>query len=188
MMKRDVIATLDLGQGRSFAVLVGDLLSEPVDAIVNAANGGLAHGGGVAAVIADAAGQALEDEGDAIVKQRGTISTGEAVVTTAGRLPYKGVIHAVGPMQGEGDEETKLASAIRNALLRAHEKGWRSVSFPAVSSGIFAVPLPVCARGYVRGVREFFAAQPSTSVTTVRLTLLKRGPLGDEVAKAMRTR
>lgn len=185
-MKREPVATMELGQGRTFTVWIGDLLTEPVDAIVNAANGGLAHGGGVAAAISRAAGEALDEEGDAIVKRRGRIPTGEAVVTTAGRLPFKGVIHAVGPAMGEGEEEDKLAAAITNALLRAHEEGWRSVAFPAVSSGIFAVPLPVCARGYVRGVRAFFAAQPTTSVRAVRLTLFQRGPLVDEVTKAMK--
>jgi O-acetyl-ADP-ribose deacetylase (regulator of RNase III) len=187
VMKRDVIATEDLGQGRTFAVVVGDLLSEPVDAIVNAANGGLSHGGGVAALISREAGSALDDEGDAIVKQRGRLPTGEAVVTTAGRLSqFKGVIHAVGPVQGDGDEEAKLAAAIRSALLRAHERGWKAVSFPAVSSGIFAVPPAVCAKGYVRGVKEFFAQHPTSSVTTARLVVLKPGPVSDEVVRLLR--
>ena len=76
---------------------MGDLLAEPTEAIVNAANGHLAHGGGVAAAIARAAGPALEDEGGRIVAARGPLAVGEAVVTTAGRLPFKGVIHSVGP-------------------------------------------------------------------------------------------
>jgi O-acetyl-ADP-ribose deacetylase (regulator of RNase III) len=75
----------------------GNLLEEPVDAIVNAANGHLAHGGGVAGVIARAAGPALVEESERIVKRQGPLPTGAAVVTTAGRLPFKGVIHAVGP-------------------------------------------------------------------------------------------
>ncbi len=132
--------------GRAFEVVVGDLLSEPVDAIVNAANGHLAHGGGVAAAIARAAGPALEEEGDRLVADCGPIDVGEAVVTTAGRLPFKGVIHAVGPHMGVGQEEDRLVQALGAAFRRAHERGWASVSFPAVSSGIFAVPLEVCAR------------------------------------------
>jgi putative ATPase len=166
--------------GRVFEVVIGDLLSEPVDAIVNAANAHLAHGGGVALAIARAAGRALEDEGDAIVRERGPIPVGEAVVTTAGELTFQGVIHAVGPHLGLGQEEALLAQALQAAFLRAHERGWRSVSFPAVSSGIFAVPPEVCARAYVAAVRRFFAAHPDTSVRTVRLCLL-RGPLVDLV-------
>ena len=171
-----VVAREELGAGRVFEVVIGDLLAEPVDAIVNAANGHLAHGGGVAAAIARAAGPALEEESDRIVRERGPLGIGEAVATTAGRLPFKAVIHTVGPHQGVGDEENKLACAIGAALAVAHERGLRSVSFPAVSSGIFAVPLEVCARAYVRGVREFFAAHPTTTLATVRLCLFD-GPL-----------
>jgi O-acetyl-ADP-ribose deacetylase (regulator of RNase III) len=86
------------------------------------------------------------------------------------------VIHAVGPHQGIGREEERLVEALRSAFLRAHERGWASVSFPAVSSGIFAVPLPVCARAYVRAVRGFVADHPDTSLRTIRLCLLE-GPL-----------
>jgi putative ATPase len=175
-MPAETVATAELAGGREFLVVVGDLLAEPVDAIVNAANGQLAHGGGVAAAIARAAGPALEEEGDRVVAERGSVPVGEAVVTTAGRLPFQGVVHAVGPRLGEGDEEGKLVAALRSAFARASERGWSSLSFPAVSSGIFAVPLPVCARAYVRAAREFFAAQPDSPLRSVRLCLM-RGPL-----------
>lgn len=171
-----MIAREEYPAGRTFEVVVSDLLAEPTDAIVNAANGHLAHGGGVAAAIARAAGPALEQEGDRIVAARGPLAVGEAVVTTAGRLPFKGVIHAVGPHQGAGNEEQDLVRALDSAFRRAHERGWGSLSFPAVSSGIFAVPLDVCARAYVRAVRDFFAAHPDTSLHRVRLCLFK-GPL-----------
>ena len=108
-------------------------------------------------------------------------------MTTAGRLPFKGVIHAVGPHQGLGREEERLAQALQAAFLRAHERGWASVSFPAVSSGIFAVPLDVCARAYVRAVRGFFAAHPDTSLRTVRLCLFD-GPLVELVKAELETR
>ena len=173
--RRRVVAREPHGE-RAFEVVIGDLLSEPVDAIVNAANGNLAHGGGVAAAIARAAGPALEDEGERLVAARGPLAVGEAVVTTAGRLPFKGVIHAVGPHQGAGQEEDRLVVALSSALARASERAWASVAFPAVSSGIFAVPLDVCARAYVRAVRAFFAAHAETSVRSVRL-VLRDGPL-----------
>ncbi len=175
-----MIASEEYPGGRRFEVVVGDLLSEPVDAIVNAANGHLAHGGGVAAAIARAAGPALEEEGDRIVAERGPVEVGDAVVTTAGRLPFNGVIHAVGPHMGVGQEEDRLVQALGSAFQRAHERAWTSVSFPAVSSGIFAVPPAVCARAYVRAVRAFFTAQPATSLRTIRLCLLP-GPLVDLV-------
>ena len=131
----------------------GDLLKEPVEAIVNAANGHLAHGGGVAGIISRAAGPALQAESDAVVAARGPFATGSAVVTTAGALPFKGVIHAVGPRYGEGDEERKLLEALGNSFRLALENGWQSVAFPAVSSGIFAVPPEICARAYLRAAR-----------------------------------
>ena len=165
---------------RAFEVVVGDLLREPVDAIVNAANGQLAHGGGVAAAIARAAGPALEREGDRLVAEHGSYAVGDAVVTTAGWLPFKGVIHAVGPQLGVGKEEDRLVQTLASAFRRADEQGWTSVAFPAVSSGIFAVPLEVCARAYVRAVRTFFAAHPATSLRLVRLCLFP-GPLADLV-------
>jgi O-acetyl-ADP-ribose deacetylase (regulator of RNase III) len=134
-------------------VVRGNLLEEPVDAIVNAANGLLAHGGGVAGVIARAAGPALQAESDRLLTVKGPFPSGSAVLTGGGRLPFKGVIHAVGPRQGEGDEERKLEQALSSAFSVAREQGWQSVSFPAVSAGIFAVPPEVCARAYVKAAR-----------------------------------
>jgi O-acetyl-ADP-ribose deacetylase (regulator of RNase III) len=153
----------------------GNLLDEPVEVIVNAANGHLAHGGGVAAIIARAAGPALQAESDRIVKSRGPLPTGAAVATTAGKLPFKGVIHAVGPRQGEGDEERKLFEALTAVFQIAKERGWDSVSFPAVSSGIFAVPVDVCARAYLKAAR-------ASPISNVRLCLRDQ-PITDAVLK-----
>ena len=153
----------------------GNLLDEPVDAIVNAANGHLAHGGGVAGVISRAAGPELQRESDLLVQKHGPLPTGAAVVTTAGKLPFKGVIHAVGPRQGEGDEEAKLFRALVSAFACAKERGWSSVAFPAVSSGIFAVPLDVCARAYLKAMR-------ASPLSKVRLCLRDQ-PVIDAVLK-----
>lgn len=152
-MSATILAERAFAPGRAFCVVQGNLLDEPVEAIVNAANGRLAHGGGVAGLISRAAGPALQEECDRIVRERGALSTGSAVVTTAGKLPFKGVIHAIGPRQGEDDEEAKLVRALSAAFACAQERGWGSVSFPAVSSGIFAVPPDVCARAYVAAAR-----------------------------------
>src|SRR6185295_10316817 len=108
----DLIGQLDFPGGGRFTALIGDLLGARADAIVNAANGGLSHGGGVAGAIARAAGPKLEEEGDAIVRSRGHLAVTESVITTAGRLPFKGVIHAVGPRMGEGNEEIKLVRTL----------------------------------------------------------------------------
>jgi O-acetyl-ADP-ribose deacetylase len=158
-------------------VVRGNLLEEPVDAIVNAANGHLAHGGGVAGIIASAAGPGLVAECERLVAARGPVPTGSAVVTSAGRLPFKGVIHAVGPRLGDGDEESKLVNALATAFKLAHERGWESVSFPAVSSGIFAVPPDICARAYLKAAR-------GAPLRNVRLCLRDQ-PVIDAVLKEL---
>jgi O-acetyl-ADP-ribose deacetylase (regulator of RNase III) len=159
-------------------VVRGDLLQEPVDAIINAANGRLAHGGGVAAIISRAAGPQLQAECERLVAARGPLATGSAVASTAGRLPFKGVIHAVGPRYGEGDEENKLFRALTASWELARENGWESVSFPAVSSGIFAVPLDICARAYLKAAR-------ASPLRNVRLCLRDQ-PVIDAVLKEMK--
>ena len=156
----------------------GNLLEAPVDAIVNAANGHLAHGGGVAAAISRAAGPALYEESQLLVTRNGPFPTGAAVITTAGKLPFKGVIHAVGPRQGEGGEEAKLVAALATAFRAAGAQGWQSVAFPAVSSGIFAVPLDICARAYV-------AAARASPLREVRLCLRDQ-PVIDAILEEMR--
>jgi O-acetyl-ADP-ribose deacetylase (regulator of RNase III) len=156
----------------------GNLLEEPVDAIVNAANGALAHAGGVAAIISRAAGPELQAASDAQVRTHGFFPAGSAVATTAGRLPFKGVIHAVGPRFGEGDEEQKLFNALNASFQIAKERGWESVAFPAVSAGIFAVPLDVCARAYLKAGR-------ASPLRKVRLCLRDQ-PIIDAVLREMK--
>ncbi len=155
-----------------------NLLEQPVDAIVNAANGHLAHAGGVAALISRAAGPELQIESERLVREHGPYATGEAVVTTAGKLPFKGVIHTIGPRHGEGDEERKLRQALASAFSIAHRESWESVAFPAVSSGIFAVPPDVCARAYVAAARK----APLRKV----LLCLRDQPVIDAVLKEMK--
>lgn len=179
-MPGTLVGALKFPGGKRFEVAVYDLLFEDTDCIVNAANGGLSHGGGVAAAISKAAGPKLDEEGDRIVKERGRIPVGEAVITTAGALPFKGVIHAVGPRLGDGDEENKIVQALRSAFLRAHENGWQSLSFPGISSGIFSVPHDVCARAYLQAVKNFWAEFPDSPLSLIRLVLFE-GPLLEEV-------
>ncbi len=175
------IGEIEFSGGRKFEVAIYDLLDEPTDCIVNAANGGLAHGGGVAAAIADAAGDKLFEECEERIANVGRIPTGGAYATTAGNLPFKAVIHAVGPRKGDGDEEEKIVMALHASFRNAEILGCKSLSFPAISSGIFAVPHDVCARAYIRAVREYFAERtPEESLKLIRLCLFQ-GPLVDEV-------
>ena len=129
MSEGALVAREERPGGRVFEVVLGDLLKQPVDAIVNAANGHLAHGGGVAAAIARAAGPELQRESDALVaRSRAGAGRRARRSTGAGRLPFRAVIHAVGPQRGDGDEESTLAAAIDSALARAEERGFSSVA------------------------------------------------------------
>lgn len=158
---------------RSFDVVLGDITAQDVDAIVNAANSHLSHGGGVAAAIARAGGPELERASREHVREEGPVPAGDAAVTRAGDLPHQGVIHAVGPRQGDGDEEETLTRAVAAALDRAHENGWRSVAMPAISAGIFGVPYDVCARAYLAGVRRHLDLTPDSSLERVILCLYR---------------
>lgn len=121
-------------------IRVGDIFTATTDVIVNPANGGLSHGGGLAAAISRAAGSALDQEGDKYVAEHGHLATGEAIPTTAGNLNYKAVIHAVGPMMGSGDEMQKLQQAITSCMDACEHHGWQSMAMPGISTGIFGVP------------------------------------------------
>ncbi len=129
-----------IGQGR-LHILKGDLTEMDVDAIVNAANTQLILGGGVAGAIRSKGGPAIQEECNRI----GGTFTGGAVITTAGNLIAKHVIHAAGPVMGEGDEDEKLKNAAVNSLKRAEEKNLKSIAFPAISTGIFGFPMERCA-------------------------------------------
>lgn len=177
-MAEALLGRLALPGGRAFEVALHDLLHEKVDCIVNAANGGLSHGGGVAAAIAQAAGPALEEECERVIASRGRLEVGEAVATTAGALPFKAVIHVVGPRQGDGEESAKVARALLSAFEIAEARGWGSIAFPAVSSGIFGVPAAACFKGYVNAVRAFCAARASSTLARFRLVLVE-GPVAD---------
>ncbi len=159
------------GAGRTLMVAVRDLLGAPVDAIVNPANSGLSHGGGLAAQIAAEAGPDLEHESDQIIEQLGRIPVGKAVVTTAGRLPYKGVIHAVGPKMGSGSEGTLIAKAVVNSLRQADRHHWTSIALPAISTGIFGVPRILCAQAFAKALPYYWTKFADAQVGTVWLCL-----------------
>ncbi len=153
--------------GKTLRLIQGDITHRDVDAIVNAANSSLQHGGGVAGAIVRKGGQVIQDESDKI----GSVAVGHAAITGAGRLPAKFVIHAVGPRMGEGDEENKLKSAIANSLKLASEKKLSTISFPAVSSGIFGFPKGKCAKLLVGESVNFLKKHEESSLTVVEFCI-----------------
>ena len=114
-------------------IIQGDITEQDTDAIVNAANAALQMGGGVAGAIRRKGGPKIQEECNKI----GGTYVGGAVITTGGNLKAKYVIHAVGPRWGEGNEDEKLRNATLNSLKLADEKNLKSISFPAISTGIF---------------------------------------------------
>ncbi len=170
-MTTEIVGIFGFKNKNLFEVVVNDILKEPVDCIVNAANGNLAHGGGVALAIAREAGEALENEGKRYIEENGPVPVGKAVMTTAGNLPFKGVIHAVGPVFGHGSESDLIKSALLESFRIANENSFSSLSFPAISSGIFAVPAKICVESYLAAVGEFFGSKPGAELKRIRLCL-----------------
>ncbi|MFL6400469.1 MAG: macro domain-containing protein [Nitrososphaeraceae archaeon] len=150
-----MVCEVNLGNNKVLRLVKGDITQRNVDAIVNAANSYLKHGGGVAAAIVREGGAIIQEESDKIVTSRGLVPVGLAVITTAGNLPCKAVIHAVGPRLGEGNEDYKLRKAVRSSLLLASERGFRSIPMPAISSGIFGLPKDRCAKILVEESKTF---------------------------------
>jgi len=155
--------------GRVLRVVQGDITEEDVDAIVNAANEQLAHGGGVAGAIVRAGGREIQDESRQWVREHGDVPTGGAAITGAGNLKAHYVIHAVGPVWGMGNEEALLASAVKSALALAEEKGLQSVSLPAISTGIYGFPKPLGAQVILEAVREYLDEHSDSCLRQVRL-------------------
>ena len=123
-------------------LIQGDITDSDTDVIVNAANAQLILGGGVAGAIRRKGGPAIQDECNNI----GSTNVGGAVITTGGKLKARYVIHAVGPRMGEGNEDEKLKNATLNSLKLLDEKRLNTITFPAISTGIFGYPIQKCAK------------------------------------------
>ncbi|HEV8581521.1 MAG TPA: macro domain-containing protein [Thermoanaerobaculia bacterium] len=143
-----VTVTLDRTQ---LELVEGDITDLEVDAIVNAANEKLQLGTGVAGAIRQKGGPSIQEECNRI----GSTPVGTAVMTGAGHLKAKQVIHAVGPRLGEGEEDKKLASAVRAALALADRRGMKSIAIPAISTGNFGFPLDRAARIMLTEIHRF---------------------------------
>ncbi len=153
--------------GKLLRLVKGDITERDTDAIVNAANSYLRHGGGVAGAIVRKGGQIIQDESDGI----GFVPVGHAAITTAGKLPSEYVIHAVGPRMGEGDEDNKLKNAVESSLKLATENGLRSISMPAISSGIFGFPKDRCAMILVKEAAAFLKSNPESALVLIEFCI-----------------
>ncbi|HKZ92916.1 MAG TPA: macro domain-containing protein, partial [Candidatus Limnocylindrales bacterium] len=151
-------------------LLAGDITQVSVDAVVNAANSALAGGGGVDGAIHAAAGPSVMAE---LRERYDGCATGDAVVTAAGRLPARHVIHAVGPIWhgGDRDEARLLASAYRASLDHAHRLNAASMAFPAISCGVYGYPLAEAADVALGAVDGWLAAHPGNGIDDIVFVL-----------------
>ncbi|MBI4762199.1 MAG: macro domain-containing protein [Chloroflexota bacterium] len=162
-----------LQSGQIVQIVRGDITAERVDAIVNAANQYLQHGGGVAWAISEKGGATIQKESDAWIREHGPVPHSHPAWTSGGRLPAKYVIHAVGPVWGDGDEDRKLAEAVSGSLRVADELHCTSIALPAISTGIFGFPKERAARVILAAIETYFEGNPS-ALKTVRLVLFDR--------------
>jgi O-acetyl-ADP-ribose deacetylase (regulator of RNase III) len=188
----DMQREITLANGRRLILLEGDITRLAVDAIANAANSALAGGGGVDGAIHRAGGPAIMAELDRIRPALGRLPAGQAVATTAGRLPARYVFHASGPIWhgGERGEPEALVSCYRVCLALAEERVLRSVSFPSISTGVYGYPLELAAPIAVNEILAFLSAR-AVSVVEVWMVLFDKTSylayeraLGFDAAKA----
>ena len=152
-------------------VKVGDITKENVDAVVNAANGTLMGGGGVDGAIHRAGGPEIKKECEEIRRTRypDGLPTGQAVITSAGKMAARHVIHTVGPVYGRGgkDKTELLAACYRNSLQLASDNGLQTIAFPAISTGVYGYPLDEAAKVASGAIDKFLSAD--TTIRQVRL-------------------
>ncbi len=181
-----VIAEYRLPPWKRLQIVEGDITLEQVDAIVNAANRYLNHGGGVAGAIVRRGGASIQQESDEWVRQHGVVTHAVPAYTHAGMLPCRYVIHAVGPIWGEGDEDAKLEASVGGALRLAEQLGLTSLALPAISTGIYGFPKQRAARIILTAILEYFIQYPASGLQLVRITLFDR-PTVDEFKTAWET-
>lgn len=172
-----VLVERALPTGQTIQIVQGDITTEEVDAIVNAANEHLQHGGGVAWAISNKGGAAIQSESDDWVLQRGPVSHSHPAWTSGGLLPAKFVIHAVGPVWGDphdagarGDEDRKLSDAVTGSLRVADELKCSSIALPAISTGIFGFPKDRAAGIIFSAIEKYFEGNVSR-LKVVKLVL-----------------
>ena len=166
-----VSAEKKLPSDQIIQLVQGDITTEDVDAIVNAANEHLQHGGGVAWAISKKGGPAIQKESDEWIRQRGSVPHSHPAWTSGGLLPAKYVIHAVGPVWGDGDEDNKLADAVTGCLRVADELKLTSIAMPAISTGIYGFPKERAAKIIFSAIEKYFVENSSSGLKIVKLVL-----------------
>ena len=160
-----------LPTGQTIQIVQGDITIEQVDAVVNAANEHLQHGGGVAWAISKKGGSKIQQESNDWIRLHGRVSHTHPAWTSGGLLPARYVIHTVGPVWGDGDEDNKLESAVTGALRVADELYLTSIALPAISTGIFGFPKDRAAGIIFTAIENYFASNSLSALKTIKLVL-----------------
>lgn len=168
-----ILREMTYPSGTALSLIQGDITLAAVDAVVNPANQFLQHGGGLAGVLSKKAGPALQSESNLWVRENGPVSHERPAHTSAGDLPFKAVIHAVGPVWGSGNEESKLRAAVQGSLRTAASLELNSLAIPAISTGIFGYPLDQAANVILKAIDEFIC-QEISSVHQVQVVLFDK--------------
>jgi O-acetyl-ADP-ribose deacetylase len=166
-----LIAERKLSANQTLQIVQGDITIEAVDAIVNAANEDLQHGGGVAWAISKKGGGSVQAESNEWIRKHGPVSHALPAWTSGGHLPAKYIIHAVGPVWGSGGEDQKLSDAVMGSLRIADELKCKSVSLPAISTGIFGFPKDRAARIIFSSMDEYVAKTQESTIQQIKLIL-----------------
>jgi len=163
--------------GQTIQIVQGDITTEEVDAIVNAANEHLQHGGGVAWAISNKGGSVVQQESDEWIREHGLVSHAHPAWTSGGLLPAKYIIHAVGPVWDSphdagtgGNDDQKLSDAVTGSLRVADELKCQSIAMPAISTGIFGFPKDRAAGIIFSSIEEYFEDHPS-NLNVVKIVL-----------------
>jgi len=172
-----VLKEQKLPTAQTLQIIQGDITMEEVDAIVNAANEHLQHGGGVAWVISKRGGATIQKESNEWVRKKGTVDHAHPAWTSGGKLPAKYVIHAVGPVWGAGDEDAKLSDAVSGSLHVADELELKSIAFPAISTGIFGFPKERAAKVILGTIETYFEENTSSEIELVKLVLFDQSTM-----------
>ncbi len=166
-MTTQLIDEIIMSNDKIIRLIKGDITDQNVDVVVNPANSYLKHGGGVAGAILRKGGKIIQIESDKI----GFVPVGSSVITTSGKLPCEAIIHTVGPKMGEGNEDFKLSKSIQSSLSLASDNSYKSISIPAISSGIFGFPKDRCANILLDESIKFLQTN-NTSLQTIEFCII----------------
>jgi O-acetyl-ADP-ribose deacetylase (regulator of RNase III) len=171
-----ILRTKRFPTGIEIKLIEGDITLSDAEAITNPANSQLMHGGGLAGLLSRKAGPSFQIESAKWVRENGPVSHESPAHTGAGDLPFRTIIHAVGPVWGSGDEERKLAAAVVGSLRLAERLKLKSLALPAISTGIYRYPVKKAARVILSSVQDFSQMEGISSMREIQIVLYGSQP------------